>query len=256
MKDAAGAAMEIKELDRSAPVVCKKCVTSTNTIIKGLVPSGLPDGFVLAAEKQTSGRGRLGRSFESPEGGLYLSMLLYPRCQPEETATLTPCAAVAVSRAIEKVCGVSPEIKWPNDLKIGGKKLCGILTESSSYCGRRYVVIGIGINVNTKITELAPEMREIAASLYETTGKVTELGALTAGIVRELDAMYESWKADKSYCLDEYRKRCGSIGCDIWLLQNGERIKARSLDVDGSFALIVEENGERRRIDFGEISIR
>ena len=68
--------------------------------------------------------------------------------------------------------------------------------------------------------------------------------------------MYESWKADKSYCLDEYRKRCGSIGRDIWLLQNGERIKARSLDVDGSFALIVEENGERRRIDFGEISIR
>ena len=103
--------MEIKGLIRSAPVVCKECVTSTNTIIKGLVQSGLPEGFVLAAEKQTSGRGRLGRSFESPVGGLYLSMLLYPKCLPEETATLTPCAAVAVSHAIESICGTVPKIK-------------------------------------------------------------------------------------------------------------------------------------------------
>ena len=248
--------MEIKGLNRSAPVVCKECVTSTNTIIKGLVQSGLPEGFVLAAEKQTSGRGRLGRSFESPVGGLYLSMLLYPKCLPEETATLTPCAAVAVSHAIESICGVAPEIKWPNDLRIDGKKLCGILTESSSYCGRRYVVIGIGINVNTKAAELAPEMRETAVSIFDVTGKVTDIAALTAEIVRRLDEMYESWKADKSYCIDEYRKKCDSIGREIYIIRGDERAKVYSVDVDESFALIVEENGERKRIDFGEISIR
>ncbi len=248
--------MEIKGLNRNAPIVCKECVTSTNTIIKGLVQSGLPEGFVLAAEKQTSGRGRLGRSFESPVGGLYLSMLLYPKCLPEETATITPCAAVAVSQAIEKICGVAPKIKWPNDLKINGKKLCGILTESSSYCGRRYVVIGIGINVNTKVEELAPEMQETAASVFDTTGKITDIAALTAEIVRRLDEMYESWKADKSYCIDEYRKKCDSIGREIYIIRGDERTKVYSVDVDDSFALIVEENGERKRIDFGEISIR
>lgn len=248
--------MEIKGLDRCAPVVCKECVTSTNTIIKGLVQSGLPDGFVLAAEKQTAGRGRLGRTFESPEGGLYLSMLLYPDCLPEETATLTPCTAVAVSRAVENICGIVPEIKWPNDLKINGKKLCGILTESSSFCGRRYVIIGLGINVNTKISALAPEMREIAGSVFDETGKITDIGALAAETVRQLDTVYESWKTDKRCCLDEYRRKCGSIGCDIYMLRDGEKIKAHSVDVDDKFALIVDVDGERRSIDFGEISIR
>ena len=248
--------MELKYLERSAPVVCKSCVTSTNTILKGLVPSGLPDGFVLAAEKQTSGRGRLGRSFESPEGGLYLSMLLYPKCRPEETATLTPCAAVAVSRAIEKVCSLAPEIKWPNDLQINGKKLCGILTESSVYGGRRYVIIGLGVNVNTDISALPPELRETATSVFRETGKRTDVEKLAAQIVRELDAMVESWTENKSYCLSEYREKCSSIGCDIYLIRREEKIEAHSLDVDESFALIVETDGGRKRIDFGEISIR
>ena len=248
--------MELKDLKRSAPVVLKSCVTSTNTVLKGLVPSGLPDGFVLAAEKQTSGRGRLGRSFESPEGGLYLSMLLYPKCRPEETATLTPCAAVAVSRAIEKVCNLAPEIKWPNDLQINGKKLCGILTESSVYAGRRYVIIGIGLNVNTDVSQLPPELRELAASVFGETGRRTEMEMLIREIVRELDAMTERWTEDKSYCLSEYREKCSSLGCDIYLIRGEEKIEARSLDVDGSFALLVEIGGERKRIDFGEISVR
>ena len=248
--------MELKISERSAPVVCKSCVTSTNTILKGLVPTGLPAGFVLAAEKQTSGRGRLGRSFESPEGGLYLSMLLYPKCRPEETATLTPCAAVAVSRAIEKVCSLAPEIKWPNDLQINGKKLCGILTESSVYGGRRYVIIGIGLNVNTDISALPPELRELATSVLHETGRRTDIEALTAQLVRELDAMAASWTENKSYCLAEYRERCSSLGCDIYLIRGEEKIEAHSLDVDGSFALLVEQNGERKRIDFGEISVR
>jgi len=243
-------------IERNAPVVLKDCVTSTNTIIKGLVPSGLPEGFVLAAKKQSSGRGRLGRSFESPKGGLYLSMLLYPKCSPEETATLTPCAAVAVSRAVEKICNLAPEIKWPNDLQLNGKKLCGILTESSVYCSMRYVVIGIGINVNTDMSALPSEVREIATSVFGETGKSTDIEKLTAEIVRELDSMYESWKADRHYCVSEYRKKCSSIGCDIYLIRGDEKQEAHALDVDESFALTVEQNGEKKRIDFGEISVR
>ena len=243
-------------MERSAPVVCKSCVTSTNTILKGLVPTGLPAGFVLAAEKQTSGRGRLGRSFESPEGGLYLSMLLYPQCRAEETATLTPCAAVAVSRALEKVCGLTPEIKWPNDLQSNGKKLCGILTESSVFCGRRYVIIGLGLNVNTDVSAFPPEVRDLATSVLCETGGRTDLEKLAGQIIRELDAMVESWTEDKSFCLSEYRERCSSLGCDIYLIRGEEKIEAHALDVDESFALIVEQSGEKKRIDFGEISVR
>ena len=248
--------MELECLKRSAPVVWKDCVTSTNTILKELVPSGLPEGFVLAAEKQTGGRGRLGRSFESPEGGLYLSMLLCPVCRPEEIATLTPCAAVAVSRAIEKVCAIAPEIKWPNDLQANGRKLCGILTESTAFRGKRYVIIGIGLNVNTDISALPPEVRETAASVLCETGERTDIKKLAAEIIRELDRMAESWADDKSYCIEEYREKCSSIGCDIYLIRGEEKIEAHSLDVDESFALIVEQAGERKRIDFGEISVR
>ena len=244
------------ELDRNAPAVLKSCVTSTNTVIRELVPSGLPEGFVIAAEKQTAGRGRLGRSFESPEGGLYLSMLLYPECRPEETATLTPCAAVAVSRAVEKVCKVSPGIKWPNDLQINGKKLCGILTESSICRGRRYVIIGIGINVNTDIAELPEELRGLATSVFSETGKHTDIEALTKELIFELDAMYESWKRNKKYCIKEYRKKCVSTDCDIYLIRGDEKTEAHSLDIDDSFALTVEQAGEIKRIDFGEISLR
>ena len=248
--------MKIEIPERDAPIVCKDCVASTNTQIKELVPSGIPEGFVLAAERQTSGRGRLGRSFESPVGGLYLSMLLYPECPPEETATLTPCAAVAVSRAIEKVCGIVPEIKWPNDLQINGKKLCGILTESSLYSGKRYVVTGLGVNVNTDIAALPEDVRELATSVFNETGKRADIEKLASEIVRQLDMMYENWSVDKRFCVEEYRKKCNSIGCNIYLIRGDEKHEARSIDIDDSFALIVDEAGVRKRIDFGEISVR
>lgn len=244
------------EMKRAAPVVYKSCVTSTNTIVKGLVPSGIPEGFALAAEKQTSGRGRLGRSFQSPDGGLYLSMLLFPKCSPEEIATLTPCAAVAVRRAIIRVCGIAPDIKWPNDLQLDGKKLCGILTESSVYCEKRFVVVGIGINVNTEIDTLPEELRDIAVSVYEKTGEKTDIEKLAAAVIEELDAMYLLWTENKKYCLDEYRVGCVTTGCDIVIINGDERMNARSVGIDEDFSLIAEADGEIRHVSFGEVSIR
>ena len=248
--------MKLADLSRRAPVVYKPCVTSTNTLLKTLAASGLPDGFVLVTQKQTAGRGRLGRTFESPDGGLYLSILLYPQRSPEETPTLTPCAAVAVSRAVERVSGVSPDIKWPNDLQLGGRKLCGILTESSTACGRRYVVIGIGINVNTRKEDLPPELRDTAVSLADFTGKRMDTERLACAVIEELDRMTELWTADSRFCLEEYRRRCCTLGCDVTLLCGGECADAHALDVDDSFALIVETDDGIRRISFGEVSLR
>lgn len=248
--------MNFADLSRRAPVLYQPCVPSTNTLLKALAASALPDGSVLVAEKQTAGRGRLGRAFESPDGGLYLSRLLYPKRPVEEIPTLTPCAAVAVCRAVERVCGIYPEIKWPNDLQLGGRKLCGILTESSTARGERFVVLGVGINVNTDRKKLPPELRGSAVSLSDFTGKRVDIEGLARAVVEELDVMAESWTADPGYCLEEYRQSCCTLGCDITLICGDERTDAHALGIDRDFALLVETGGEIKRISFGEVSVR
>ena len=249
--------MDLSSLKREAPVVYKPCVTSTNTILKGLAMNGsIPDGFALAASKQTSGRGRLGRSFQSPDGGLYLSMLLYPRCSLEQTAQLTPCVAVAVSRAIERVCGVTPDIKWPNDLLLGGKKLCGILVESSTVRGRSFVVIGIGINVNTPDDGFPEELRGTAGSLMSALGRQVDTEALARAEIEELDKMYAAWKLEPRCCLDDYRRMCISTGRRVTLIRNGEKREAYASGIDDNYAIIVETGDGVEQISTGEVSLR
>lgn len=243
-------------LDRRAPAVYKECVTSTNTLLKGLAASGVPDGFTLVAARQTSGRGRLGRGFASPEGGLYMSMLLYPGGDLRRTSTLTPCAAVAVCRAAERVCGVIPGIKWPNDLLLGDKKLCGILTEASSARGRAYVVIGLGINVNTAPDDLPPELRDTAVSLCEATGRRFDIKTLAAAIIEELDGIYAAWKQDTACVLDEYRRLCVSTGRAVTLICGDNQRRAYATGIDENYALIADVDGTEERITMGEVSLR
>lgn len=248
--------MDFSTLHRAAPVLYKPCVTSTNTLVKGLVPSGIPDGFTLVAASQIAGKGRLGRSFQSPEGGLYLSMLLFPRCPLEHTAQLTPCVGVAVCRAIARVCGITPEIKWPNDLLIGGRKLCGILVESSSFRGRRFVVVGVGINVNTDPADFPPELRESATSLAAALGREVDLQAFACAELEELDAMYAQWQADPACCLDDYRRLCVSTDRAVTLIESGLSRPAYAKGIDDDYSLIVEVDGHEEHISTGEVSLR
>ncbi|MBP3538317.1 MAG: biotin--[acetyl-CoA-carboxylase] ligase [Oscillospiraceae bacterium] len=248
--------MDFSTLHRAAPVVYKPCVTSTNTLVKGLVPSGIPDGFTLVAASQIAGKGRLGRSFQSPQGGLYLSMLRFPRCPLEQTAQLTPCVGVAVCRAIERVCGLTPEIKWPNDLLLGGKKLCGILLESSSFRGSRFVVVGVGINVNTAPSDFPEELRESATSLAAALGREVDLQALALAEIEELDAMYAQWQTDPACCLDDYRRLCVSTNRAVTLIENGSSRPAFARSIDENYSLIVEVDGREQHISTGEVSLR
>ena len=138
---------------------------STNNYLKKLASGGAAEGTVVIADEQTAGRGRMGRSFASAPGcGIYMSMLLRPEgCTADCAPGLTAVAAVAVCRAIEKVCGRAPGIKWINDLYLRGKKICGILCESSVKDGRvNYAVLGIGLNVTTRAEEFPEELRETA----------------------------------------------------------------------------------------------
>lgn len=248
--------MDLSTLTRSAPALYKDCVISTNTLVKSLVPRGIPEGFTLVAARQTSGKGRLGRSFASPEGGLYLSMLLFPTCPPEQAAQLTPCVGVAVCRAIERVCGITPEIKWPNDLQINGKKLCGILLESSFFRGRRFVVAGIGINVNTAPADFPEELQCSATSLAAALGHELDLEALARAEIEELDAMYTAWKEDPACCLDDYRRLCVSTNRAVTLSENGVTRAAYAKGIAEDYSLITEIDGREERISSGEVSLR
>lgn len=243
--------MELDSIKRAAPVYFRDRVDSTNIQIKELAARGAADGTVFVAAAQSAGRGRKGRSFLSPPGGLYLSMLLRPDCKAEDSLSITPSAAVAVCRAVERVCGLRCGIKWPNDVVLGGKKLCGILTEASTDGQGLYLVLGIGVNVNT--TEFPEELSAVAGSLYLYSGKRTELEALARELIAQLDRMYAAWKKDKSVCLPEYRALCLTCGKEV--LAAGR--PARALGISDGFSLLVEyPDGTRENISFGEVSVR
>ena len=232
---------------------------STNTYLKKRAAEGAPEGTVVIANAQTAGRGRMGRSFASAPGlGIYMSMLLRPDSGAECIGSLTAGAAVAVCRAIERVCGVAPGIKWVNDLFLKGKKICGILCEGSVKAdGAEYVVMGIGLNVITRPQDFPGELRGTAGSLYSQTGIVYERGKLISAIISELCAMYETWKPDPSALLDDYRRRCFVLGSTVEVSPLTEGVfTADAVDISGDFGLVLRlPDGSVRTVHSGEVRI-
>src|SRR5271154_1687191 len=163
--------------------------TSTNDVVEKLARDGVKEGVVVFAESQTKGRGRLGRKWISPgHKGLWFSVLLRPELRPQEATQLTVASATALRRAIQAETGLQPEIKWPNDILIGGKKVAGILTELSAELDKvRYVILGIGIDVNLDANEFPADLRKIATSLKIEAGESFSRPALAVAILQELD---------------------------------------------------------------------
>lgn len=235
---------------RRAPLLFFEELDSTNLYLRRLADTA-EDGAAVAAFVQSAGRGRSGRSFLSPEGGLYLSMLLRPEVDAARLPTLTPLAAIAVCRAVDALCGVRCGVKWPNDVVLGGKKICGILLESVLGSERPCVIVGVGINANT--ASFPPELSEIAGSILAVTGKPCDLRALAAALVRELDALYEAWLRGEDDAREEYRARCLTLGREV--LVGDRRGFARGLGED--YALCVcYPDGAEENVRFGEVSVR
>ena len=232
---------------------------STNTYLKKRAAGGAPEGTVVIANAQTAGRGRMGRSFASAPGlGIYLSMLLRPSTEAECVQSLTAGTAVAVCRAIERVCGVAPGIKWINDLFLKGKKICGILCESSVKSGSaEYVVLGIGLNVITRPQDFPEELRGTAGSLYSQTGIVYERGKLISAMISELSAMYEAWKTDPRALLDDYRRRCIVLGKTVEVSPvTGGVFTAAAEEISDDFGLVLRlPDGSTSTVHSGEVSI-
>ena len=175
--------------ERTALLRCVDTADSTNSMLRELARAGAEEGTTLIALRQTAGRGRQGRSFCSPPGGLYLSLLITP-AQLSRPAAITARAGVAAAEAVEAVCGLSCGIKWVNDLVYRERKVCGILAEGlSGLPGGSRVVLGLGLNVHTPRASFPPELRDTAASLAEFAQGEVSLSLLAAELIRRLDRL-------------------------------------------------------------------
>ncbi len=260
----------VREGELSAPLagclvgrelLCLDTVDSTNTECKRRAVSGAAEGLVVIAEEQTGGRGRLGRSFQSPRGrGLSLSALLRPRLEPRQTADFTAWVAVAVCDGIEAACGVRPGIKWTNDLVLDGRKLCGILTElglESETNALEYLVTGIGININHAPEDFDEAVRLVAVSLAQVLGHPVRRAEVAAQVILALDRMYADFPQNKREYLDKYRAGCLTPGNRVQLVTPASRREARALEIDDDFRLVVElPDGTKETLSAGEVSVR
>lgn len=233
-------------------------VDSTNTIAKSMASDGAPHGTVILAEQQTAGRGRLGRSFESPAGlGIYMSMILRPQCRPDALMHLTCAVAVAICDAVEQELNFRPEIKWINDLVVRGKKLAGILTELSVNPQTGlvdYAVVGVGLNCNQRQEDFPPQLRDIACSASMVTEKTTDRDRLAD---RMISALLDMDLSRKREIMNRYRQGCMTIGKEVVVVQGDNRRQGRAVDLDEDGGLIVEyPDRTRQTVNSGEVSIR
>ncbi len=242
-------------------LICLDTVDSTNTECKRQAMSGAAEGLVVIADEQTGGRGRLGRTFQSPKGcGLYLSALLRPQLDPVQVTDFTAWVAVAVCDGIEAACGVRPQIKWTNDIILGGRKLVGILTElglESESNALEYLVPGIGINVNHRLEDFGPDIRDMATSLARELGHPVRRAELAAQVILAMDRMYADFPENKEEYLAKYRADCLTPGNQVQLITPAARQEAYAVEIDDQFRLVVElPDGSRKALSAGEVSVR
>ena len=229
---------------------------STNNRAKTLAAAGAKHGMTVIADSQTGGRGRMGRSFFSPEhSGIYMTVILKPAISPDKAGLLTSLAAVAAARAVEKVSGADVKIKWVNDLYAGGKKICGILSEAGlgMETGRLdWAVVGIGINTAKMV--FPEELRETASSVGNETGTAPDRNRLIAEILNEMEELYGD--LETGAFLTESRKRSNVIGREITVITAGKQFPARAVDIDEEGRLIVETGEGRTVLNSGEVSLK
>ena len=234
-------------------------IDSTNTQAKQLAKQGAPQGTVLVAGNQTAGRGRMGRSFQSPGGqGVYLSVILRPNCAPTDLMHLTCAVGVAMVNAVEKTCGIRPQVKWINDLVIGSKKLGGILTEMSLANGIvDYAVVGIGINCLQQEKDFPAEIASLATSLSLACGKQVSPQHLAAEMISELYAMETTLLTEKSKWMTAYKASCITLGKEIQVIRSDSVLPGKALDIDEDGGLVVQyADGSIQTVASGEVSVR
>ena len=232
---------------------------STNLFAKKIADTLEGEGHTIITERQFNGRGRLGRQWVSQNSnGIWMSIILRPSLSIFEVSKITQVVAAAVNLAFANQ-GIETKIKWPNDIIIKDKKVCGILTELNSEVNNiNYVVVGIGINVNNSIEDFPEELRNIATSVFIETSKKLKRNILVAEILNNFEKLYiDLNNNDFSKSLDICRKNSYVIGKEINLIKNQETKVAKAIDINEAGELVVEyKNGDIDNIISGEISVR
>lgn len=237
-------------------------IDSTNNYCKLLASKDKNKNALVVSNKQLKGRGRLGRVFESPNGGVYFSLLLNTNKSSSDNLLVTSAAAVAVTRAIKKVCNIDTQIKWVNDIYLDNKKVCGILTEGiiDMEAGRiAAMVVGIGINFATPKTSFAPELAPILTSLYDDYNKIpfnVSMSELVITVIKELLLIWDNIE-DRSF-LDEYRKRSNVLHKHVNIIRDEKVDSAYVEDINDSAHLLVKLDNSDEIIELGtgEITLR
>jgi len=227
---------------------------STQDLARELAQAGAPEGTVVLSGRQTAGRGRLGRSFISPQGGLYLTVVLRPAL--EHLRPLPIIAALAVARGLEQVAGLRTALKWPNDVLVGGRKICGILLDSD-LMGQtvNYVLLGIGVNVNADMSAY-PEIVAIATGAAAEAGREVSREALAAAVLNELEGLYLAAQAGRPV-QDEWRARLETLGRQVRVTsgQTVEEGLAEGVYSDGGL-ILRRPDGSRVSIAAGDVTLR
>lgn len=256
---------------------------STNTRAKQAAEEGEKSGTLFITECQTGGRGRRGRSWESPAGsGIWMSLLLRPEIKPFDASMLTIVAAMGMKDAIEEIIGdgvtegagdgdvagdnagagagkggIHCKIKWPNDIVLGDRKICGMLTEMSAETDWiNYVVIGIGVNVNT--TEFDDSIKDTASSILLQTGRSVKRSDIVVAFAKHFSKYYDEFlkKCNLSGLADDYNKALINVGRDVKIVERDGSFVAKAVGIDETGSLIVEKDGNTQRIVAGEVSVR
>lgn len=234
-----------------------RSVTSTNTVAKRLADAGAPSGTLVLAEKQTTGKGRMGREWDSPEGvGLWFSLIFRPKSVRIDYRLLPLILSEEIALALRDHSGVRFAVKWPNDIHYSGKKVCGILCESS-YVGQKldYAVAGIGMNVNQGESDFPETLRKTATSLREVLGKKVDRLALLAAILNNFESRFCGENANGNH-LTHWRSLCAELGSPITVRFGNQSYSGIFHDISEMGELILRErNGNTHKFLSGEATI-
>lgn len=249
--DAVAALLNTNKLGRR--IVFSESTASTNADAKFFGRGNAVDGTLFLTARQTAGRGRRGRSWLSDEGALCFTLLIRPEFHMTLAPRLVIACAVGACRALRSY-GVKAEIKWPNDIVVGGKKLCGILCEADQ---KGFVAAGMGINVNQKTFQ--DDISQTACSLYTETGEEHDMNAVAAGVINECEGLFALCASDEGYAglIGEYLSMCATIGRKVRVIAPDGEYEGEAVGLDAQGRLRVRcDKGRIKVVNAGDVSIR